>query len=78
VGHRQQHGVDGHHGLAAADVALQQAVHGQRRGHVGGDLGDGLLLPGRQLEGEQAPDAGIDLGGGLQRRGLLLVVLLPA
>ena len=76
VGHGQQHGVDGHHRLAAAHVALQQPVHRQRAGHVGGDLGDRLLLPGGQLEGKQPADAGVDLGRGLQRRGLPLVVLL--
>ena len=78
VGHRQQHGIDGHHRLAAAHVALQQPVHRQRPGHVGGDLGNRLLLPGGQLEGEQPADAGVDLGRGLQRRRLpLLVLLLP-
>ena len=76
VGHRQQHGVDGHHGLAAAHVALQEPVHGQRAGHVGGDLGDRPLLARGQLEGEEAADAGVDLGRGLQGRGLPLVVLL--
>ena len=34
--------------------------------------------PGGQLEGKQPADAGVDLGRGLQRRGLALVVLLPA
>ena len=76
VGDRQQHGVDGHHRLAAAHVALQQPVHRQRAGHVGGNLGDRLLLARGQLEGEQPADAGVDLGRGLQRRGLPLVVLL--
>ena len=78
VGDRQQHGVDGHDRLAAAHVALQQPVHRQRGGHVAGDFSDRLLLPGGQLEGEQPPDACIDSGGGLQRWGPLLVVLLPA
>ena len=62
VGHGQQHRVDGDDRLAAADVALQQAVHGVRPGHVGRDLGDRLVLPGRQLERKQPADAGVDLG----------------
>ncbi len=36
--------------LAAADVALQQAVHRRRRGHVAGDLAEHALLRRRGLE----------------------------
>ncbi len=76
VGHRQQHGVDRHHGFAAPHVALQEPVHRPRAGHVGGNLGDGLFLSRGELEGEQPADAGVDLGRGQERRRLSLVVLL--
>jgi hypothetical protein len=75
VRHGQQHRIDGHDGLAAAHVALQQAVHGQGLAHVAGDLGNRLLLPGRQLEGQEPADAGVDLRGGLQGRRLPQLVL---
>jgi len=63
LGGRQQHGLitvlDGDHrrlrgddGLAAADIALQQPVHGHGRGHVVRDFGQHLLLRGRGLEGQ--------------------------
>ena len=44
VGHGQQHRVQGHDRLAAAHVALQEAVHRPRPAHVGPDLGDRLPL----------------------------------
>ncbi len=70
VGDGQQHGVDGDDGFAAADVALQQAVHRDGAGHVGGDFVDRLALRGGKWEGEQACDAGVDFRGGFQRRRL--------
>ena len=39
-----EHGEEGDQRLAGADVALEEAVHAVRRGHVGGDLGDGAGL----------------------------------
>ena len=45
-GHRQQRD----HGLAGADVALQQPQHAVGRGHVGVDLGDGAGLRGGERE----------------------------
>ncbi len=78
MGHGQQHRIEGHDRLAAAHVALQEAVHRQRPAHVGPDLGDRLPLALGQLEREEAADAGIDQGRGLQRRGLpQLVLLMP-
>ena len=47
-----QHGEQGHHGLAAAHVALQQPQHAVIRGHVGGDLRHGLPLRAGQGEGQ--------------------------
>jgi len=52
--HRQQHGVQRHHGLAAADIALQQPQHALVRAHIASDFGIGLPLrigqrPGQQL-----------------------------
>ena len=60
VGHGQQHRVDGHDRLAAAHVALQQPVHRHAAGHVGGDLGDRLLLA--------RPSARRETAGGCGRR----------
>ena len=42
--HRVRHRQQRDHGLAAADIALQQAQHACRLGHVGDDLGESLLL----------------------------------
>ena len=38
VGHRQQHGEQGDDGLAAANVALNEAVHRKGAAHVGKNL----------------------------------------
>ena len=46
----------GHQGLAAADVALQQAVHGMRRGHVADDLAQHAFLRRGGLEREHSLD----------------------
>ena len=65
----RQHGhlvtvFDGDHGgfgcydsLAAADVALQQAIHGMRLAHVGGDLLNHALLRAGGLERQHPLDA---------------------
>ena len=45
-----------HHGLAAADIALQQAQHAVRAREVGVDLGEGALLCAGELEGELGED----------------------
>ena len=78
VRNRQQHRVHGHDGLAAAHVPLHQPIHRVRPGHVGRDFGDHLVLPGGQLEGKQAADAGVDLGRRLERRSLPQIVLRVA
>ena len=41
-----------HHGLAAADVALQQAQHADSGHHVGVDFFHGRFLAGGELEGQ--------------------------
>ncbi len=51
--HRVEHGDEGHHGLAAADIALQQAQHPVRRGHVAADLRQGLALGVGELIGQR-------------------------
>ncbi len=51
---RVEHGEERHHRLAAADIALQQPQHPQRRRHVAGDLGERLALPHGQREGQGA------------------------
>ena len=43
------------HGLAAADVALEQPVHRVRLGEVARDLAPGALLRGREAERQRAP-----------------------
>ena len=63
VSHGQQHRVLGNHGLAAADIPLQQPVHGDLPAHVGGDLGDHALLGCGQLEWKPVEDALVDLLG---------------
>ncbi len=47
-----QHGENGNHGLAAADIALQQPHHPALAGHVGGDIAPGFVLGFRQGEGQ--------------------------
>jgi hypothetical protein len=54
------HRAEGNKGFAGAHVALEEAIHAARRGHVGVDLGDDLALRGRELEGERGFDAGPD------------------
>ena len=57
---REQHGEEGHQGLAAAHIALEHAAHAPRRGHVRVDLAQGPDLRAREGEGKafvQRPDA---------------------
>ena len=49
-------GEQGDHGLARADVALEQAEHALRLGEVGGDLGERVLLAAGEIEGEGGDD----------------------
>ena len=49
---RMQHGQRGHHRLAAADVALQQALHRMRLIEVAGDFLPGTLLRPGQAKGQ--------------------------
>ncbi len=49
-------GFGGDDGLAAADVALQEAVHGTGRRHILGDLAEDPLLRAGGLEGQQLDD----------------------
>ena len=51
VGHQRGH--RRHHGLAAADVALEQPVHRAGAGHVGEDLVGRDALPLGELEGQR-------------------------
>ena len=53
VGHRLEGRPQGHLGLAIADVAGHEAVHGARPAHVGLDLLDGAHLIRRLLEPER-------------------------
>ena len=56
---RLQTGQRSHHGLAAADVALQQATHRMRLRQVGADF-----LPGARLRGGKRERQRVDEGGG--------------
>ena len=53
-----QHGQQRHQRLAGADIALQQAQHAARRGQVGVDLGQGLVLATAWAEAEAAQRLG--------------------
>ncbi len=48
----EEDGGEGDEGFAAADVALEEAVHGAGGGEVGADFGDGAELGGGEGEGE--------------------------
>ena len=75
--HRLERGPDGHLGLAEADVAADQPVHGAVALHVVLDVADGLELVGRLLVGEgvlQLPLPGGVGGEGVARRGDPLAV----
>ena len=50
--HRDQHGKQRHHGLAAAHIALKEAKHAAFLREVLGDLGGGGALAFGQAEGE--------------------------
>ena len=52
---RDQHRQQRDHGLAAADIALQQPHHLRRRRHVGGDLGDRQALRSRSAQSRARP-----------------------
>jgi len=69
VGHRGQGGVQRHHRLAGAHVALEQAVHGPGPGQVGGDLAHGPVLGASECEGKPRPDAAVDFRADRQRPG---------
>jgi hypothetical protein len=47
-----EHGGEGDGGFAGTDVSLEEAMHGNLRGEIGADFGDGLLLGAGELEGE--------------------------
>ncbi len=48
----------GHHGLAAAHIALTQAVHGPIPRHVGGGIGQRPALGARQRKGQLGVEGG--------------------
>ena len=54
-------------GLAVADVAAEQAVHRRRRLHVALDVGDGVLLVGRQLVLERVVELLLPVRVGAER-----------
>ena len=68
VGHGAQGGAQGHLGLAEADVAADQAVHGKIGLHVGQHLADGLLLVLGLHEEKVLLQLFLQLGNRRQRR----------
>ena len=67
VGHGAQGGAQRHLGLAEADVAADQAVHGEIGLHVGQHAGDGLLLVLGLHEAEVLLQPLLQLGDGAER-----------
>ena len=65
---RAQKRVERDHGLAGADVALQEALHRSRALEVGVDLADDLLLIRRQRERQHLAVALDQLAGSAERR----------
>ena len=59
-----------HHSLAAAHIALDQAVHGRAPAHIGSDFVDGPLLSARQGKG-QRPVKGLQIGIFIRGSGFL-------
>jgi hypothetical protein len=69
-GDGHEHAVEGDHGLACADVALQQPVHRCRSRQIPGDLVDHGPLAAGELEREARHDVGVDRVVVLERRRL--------
>ena len=66
-GHGHEHRVERDHGLAGADVALDQPVRGRGPLEVLGDLSHGGVLPGREGEGDALADVRVDAFAPLER-----------
>src|SRR5262245_22422111 len=64
--------------LPGADVALEQPLHGRRKGEVTVDVGDRALLVLGQLEGQRSPVAIEQPAGLTERRRDLLLALARA
>ncbi len=62
------HRGDRHHGLAGADLALQQTLHGVIACHVRGDVVDDPLLPIRQRERQRRHEIVLQTGVDADRR----------
>ena len=71
---RTQKRVESHHGLARADVPLEEPLHGLHISEVVSDLRDCRLLLGRQLERQDRVVAGdeVSVGAEAGRDGALL------
>ncbi len=78
VGDRDEQRVDGHRGLAGADVRLQQTLHRPFARQVAADGGDRLVLVGGQLEREEPADVRVDRLGGDELRRVLPIAHRPA
>ncbi len=74
---RVEHGEERHHRLAAADIALKQPLHARGLGHVGGDLGHGLVLPECQREGQGVDHLLAQPPGGPERASRQALLLRP-
>ena len=66
--HHLEHGAQGNEGLAAAHVTLEEALHGDGAGQVGGDLLADAYLSGGEVVGQGCIEVGSQ-GAGLLRLG---------
>ncbi len=76
MGDGQKHGIEGHDRLAAADVALQEAVHGPCRAMSAAMSAIACCCPAVSSNGNRRRMRASILRGCLQRRGLAEVMLL--
>ena len=65
-----EHGGGGDHGLAGADIALEQAGHWLAAEHVVADFGEDSLLGGGQFEGQRLDELVEEVAGHGDRRGV--------
>ena len=73
LGDGGEHGGEGDHRLAAADIALKEAEHGYRFGDIGEDLVEGAALGGGEVEREGLKVA-LEAAAEVERGGVLVVL----
>ena len=68
VRHRKQHGVHGHGGFSAANIALQKSIHGEWLTHVRHNFTNHAVLLGSKHKWNARADVLVDLWFKLQRQ----------